>query len=477
MRTRPGDRGRLSRPWMLGSAFAVAVAAAIAGFGAVGGCTGRSWDLSFRRGRSRRCSLRIVHPRRRPAEGDMPRRGPLTAARTGLTCTEVVVPLDRSGVVPGSITLHVESVAAEGTERGVMMLIAGGPGQGSASVFGLGDKDSVGLFRALFPGYRIVAFDNRGTGKSGLLDCPALQRSTGFAGQETIARACATSIGSNRDFYSTHDHADDIDAVRSALGVDRIAMWGISYGTKLALAYALAYPTHVDRILLDSVLPTEYPDPFQANVLRDIPRALANYCGTSACRAATSDYARDVTAVANALAAHPAAGTVRRPAGGTRKVTVGGLDVLSVLVESDLNPGLAALLPAAIHAARTGDRRPLLRLHDLNVARFHIVGRGAQRRTQCGHELRRRALPVGSCDSRRRSSRPLRRGRRGVAARVARRVRPVGRRPRHGELLPRMAEPRQTRSCPSGRGRCRTSRCLRSTVATTCGRRRRARST
>jgi len=48
-------------------------------------------------------------------------------------------------------------------------------------------------------------------------------------------------------------------------------------------------------------------------------------------------------------------------------VTVGGLDVLSVLVESDLNPGLAALLPATIHAASNGDRGALLRLHDLTT--------------------------------------------------------------------------------------------------------------
>ncbi len=369
MRTRPGDRGRRSRRSTLALSFAVVVVSAawISCIGTSGEApdglpSPRSGEAAPIDASSASTILAAV-----PLSGTAPARSADCGA-DGLTCTEVVVPLDRSGAVPGSITLHVESVAAEGAERGVMMLIAGGPGQGSASVFGLEDKDSVALFRALFPGYRIVAFDNRGTGKSGLLNCPALQRSTGFAGQETIARSCAASIGANRDFYSTSDHADDIDSVRAALGVDRLAMWGVSYGTKLALAYALAYPSHVDRILLDSVLPTEYPDPFQANVLRDIPRALANYCGSSACRAATRDYARDVTAVANALAARPAVGAIRRPAGGTRKVRVGGLDALSVLVESDLNPGLAALLPAAFHAARSGDRRPLLRLHDLNVA-------------------------------------------------------------------------------------------------------------
>ena len=41
-----------------------------------------------------------------------------------------------------------------------MMLVAGGPGQGSAAVFDIGNKDNAQLYRALFPGYRIVAFDN-----------------------------------------------------------------------------------------------------------------------------------------------------------------------------------------------------------------------------------------------------------------------------------------------------------------------------
>ena len=63
-----------------------------------------------------------------------------------------------------------------------------------------------------------------------------------------------------------------------ALGVDKIAIWGTSYGTKLALAYALAYPTHVERLLLDSVLPTDYPEPLETNVLHDMPLALSGFC-------------------------------------------------------------------------------------------------------------------------------------------------------------------------------------------------------
>jgi hypothetical protein len=41
--------------------------------------------------------------------------------------------------------------------------------------------------------------------------------------------------------------------------------------------------------------------------------------------------------------------------------------MLSLVVDSDLNPGLAALLPAATHAARAGRMGALLRLHYLDV--------------------------------------------------------------------------------------------------------------
>lgn len=286
---------------------------------------------------------------------------------SGLVCSDVVVPLDRSARVPGTITLHVESLPAVGAERGVMMFVAGGPGQGSAAVFDIGAKDNASLFHALFPGYRIVAFDNRGTGKSGLLKCPALQLAIEFAGQDALAAGCATAIGTARDFYGTRDHAEDTEAVRQALGADKIGIWGTSYGTKLALAYALAYPTHVERLLLDSVLPTDFPEPYEANVLHDMPLALSGYCGISACRAATPNFAADVAAVANTLARTAAVGSVRQANGSSRKERMSGLDMLSLVIDSDLNPGLAALLPAATHAARAGDVSPLLRLHDIDV--------------------------------------------------------------------------------------------------------------
>ena len=248
---------------------------------------------------------------------------------TGVLCDDIPVPLDRSGVVPGTVSLHVEELPAQGVPRGVVFLIAGGPGQGSAHVYGLGDESAVSLYRFLFPGYTLVAYDDRGTGDSGLLDCPSLQRAATADTEQAAATACAAQLGSQRDFYSTAVHAEDLESVRQALGFDKVALFGVSYGTKLAMAYALAHPDHVERLLLDSVLPPEQPDPYEANVLRDLPATLASFCSDGGCRGATSDFAGDVVAVANKLGAKPLTGKVTEANGRTKTVTVGGVDLLS----------------------------------------------------------------------------------------------------------------------------------------------------
>jgi pimeloyl-ACP methyl ester carboxylesterase len=286
---------------------------------------------------------------------------------TGVLCTQVVVPLDRSGAVPGTLSLHVEVVPATGVPRGVMFLIAGGPGQGSAHVFGLGSDSALSLYRFLFPGYTLVAYDDRGTGTSGLLDCPTLQKANTADSEQSAAAACAAALGPQRDFYSTAEHAEDLEAVRLALGFDKVAIYGVSYGTKLAMAYALAHPDHVERLLLDSVLPPELPDPFSAQVLRTLPATLAAFCSDGGCRAATSDFPGDVAAVANKLAASPLQGKVARPGGGATTIRVDGLELLSIVLDADLNPGLAAELPAVVKAARLGNTQPLVRLAALHA--------------------------------------------------------------------------------------------------------------
>src|SRR5204863_6042596 len=101
------------------------------------------------------------------------------------------------------------------TPRGVMLLIAGGPGQGSAKSFDLGSTSNAQLFRAVFPDYTLVAVDDRGTGASGLINCPAIQKNVPTSVEQAaqLARDCADQIGPTRQFYATRDHANDLESV------------------------------------------------------------------------------------------------------------------------------------------------------------------------------------------------------------------------------------------------------------------------
>src|SRR2546430_7556686 len=146
--------------------------------------------------------------------------------RGALECATVNVPLDRSGGTPGTVSLYVERLAAGGTPRGVMFLIAGGPGQASAGAFDLASNGA--QFRDQFPGYTLIAFDPRGTGRSGVLRCPELQSdpSASPAREQALVAKCATEIGATRAFYSTRDHADDIHAAPPAPRGGQVSLWG-----------------------------------------------------------------------------------------------------------------------------------------------------------------------------------------------------------------------------------------------------------
>ena len=98
------------------------------------------------------------------------------APRSHVLCATVAVPLDPSAGATGRVALHVEELPARGRAPGgqsrVVFLVAGGPGQASAQAFDLRDDGT--FWERMFPGYTLVAYDDRGTGGSGALRCPGL---------------------------------------------------------------------------------------------------------------------------------------------------------------------------------------------------------------------------------------------------------------------------------------------------------------
>ena len=186
--------------------------------------------------------------------------------------------------------------ASEKGPKKAIFFVAGGPGQASAKEFDL--ETSGETFQTLFPGYGLVAFDDRGTGRSGALACSGLSADNTSAA--AVAR-CGAKLGDRRAFYSTEANVADTEAVRRSLGFDQIVLYGISYGTKQALAYASSHPSHTSRLILDSVVPPSPGDPFELRTIGALQGSLRSLCRADSCRAVTDDFAGDLARLANKL--------------------------------------------------------------------------------------------------------------------------------------------------------------------------------
>jgi pimeloyl-ACP methyl ester carboxylesterase len=274
-------------------------------------------------------------------------------------CATLTVPLDRTGVTPGTVPLHY-AIQRKGPKP-VLIALSGGPGQSSV---GAASSFAISLQPALSR-YRLAVLDQRGTGESGVLDCPNLQALRSLdAFLPTELQACANRIGPQRAFYTTADTVLDIDALRQALGADKIALMGISYGTHVALQYARAFPQHVSKLILDSIVGPDGPDAFLLDTYRNMPRVLREQCAHGACRFATRDPVADVAALVRRMnASGPLRGNYFDDQGHRRTTQYTTPDELSFLLTAgDLNPFLQASLPAAMSAARRGDLALLMRL-------------------------------------------------------------------------------------------------------------------
>ena len=216
-------------------------------------------------------------------------------------CAVLRVPLDRTGGVPGAVRLRVARYSPP-SRRPTLLYLSGGPGGAGVQEF----SDVLFEVGGLANRFALVSYDQRGTGASGLLRCRTLERDARLR-STAAGEDCAGRLGARRAFYTTRDSVEDVEAVRRELGVEKLTLFGISYGTKLALAYARAHPEHVERIALDSVLEPDDPDAFGREPYQAMGATLAALC-PARCRGVTADPAADLARLADRLRAAPLRG-------------------------------------------------------------------------------------------------------------------------------------------------------------------------
>ena len=129
--------------------------------------------------------------------------------------------------------------------------------------------------------------DHRGEGRSEAINCRRLQRietSNAGAALQRAVGACGTQLGVAADDSRAADVADDIEAVRAALGYPLINFYGQPYGTLHAQAYALRHGSHLRSLILDGAFSPLSFDPAEqagAGIAAAGARSVALVCRRS----------------------------------------------------------------------------------------------------------------------------------------------------------------------------------------------------
>ncbi|MFB9686672.1 alpha/beta fold hydrolase [Amycolatopsis plumensis] len=179
-------------------------------------------------------------------------------------CTLVPVPLDYADPDGRKIDIAVSRIRATGTRTGAILLNPGGPGQSGLTMPGsIADSHAGGLGVH----HDLVGFDPRGVGYSADLPCPAefpepsTDKEKAREAAERFAEANRKCVDADPAFVrnlTTPTIARDLDRIRVALGEDKIGYYGVSWGTALGAQYRSLFDDHVDKMLLDSVMPPDF---------------------------------------------------------------------------------------------------------------------------------------------------------------------------------------------------------------------------
>jgi len=201
----------------------------------------------------------------------------------GFTCAWLVVPLDHAGMTRGMLRLAVGIQRVRRPVHGTLLFLTGGPGQPGVPLI----SRVVSRLETALSGYRLVMFDQRGTG-SAALRCAALQAAAGSSDLMVVPPAdvasCAREIGQRRRYFTTPETVADIEALRIALRASRLTIDGVSYGSYVAERYALTHPQHVARLVLDSVVPQQGADPMYLAAIQATAGVLRSACAQRHCR-------------------------------------------------------------------------------------------------------------------------------------------------------------------------------------------------
>lgn len=320
-------------------------------------------------------------------------------------CGYLVVPENREIPDGNQVRLHVAIFASKivNPAPDPVVYLEGGPGGDALETADLIFADS---FAPFLTDRDFIMFDQRGTSYSEpSLRCPeveevalvAIQRDLTYEEELQITlsafdqcRMRLQAEGVDITQYNSANSAADLNDLRIALGYDEWNLYGISYGTKLALTTMRDYPEGIRSVILDSAYPqqvslnTELP----ANTDRAFNTLFAGCANDAACNAAYPDLETRLFETAALLNENPiTVDAFNAFTGEQYRAVVDGDGLINAVFQGLYSEEIIPLLPQMIVNTENGDYDLLALFSSLTITNLELLSRGVYYAVQCNEEV------------------------------------------------------------------------------------------
>lgn len=287
-----------------------------------------------------------------------PAGGPRLAAE----CQTITVPENPAEPDGRQIGLRVARLKAltGDTDAAPLVFVAGGPGQSALESF----PGVAAAFEDVRRQRDILLIDQRGTGQSNPLQCPQLMEPAETTAEldpeqaRAEAARCVAQLDADLRFYTTVDAVRDLETVRNRLGYENLALYGISYGTRVAQEYLRQYADRVEAVVLDGVtVPGEALGPqIAADAQRALDLMFERCADSPICNEVFPRIEERFNALRQRLEREPLTVELRDPFSGERtEATLSWMRAAMLLRMYSYSPETVALLPLLLDQAESGD--------------------------------------------------------------------------------------------------------------------------
>ncbi len=290
-----------------------------------------------------------------------------------------------------------------------IVYLEGGPG---GSILKIAPLVFEGRFSPFVADRDVILFDQRGVGRSKpALDCTEFNDALVDSAKQDVRREALAALveeafaschqrfvnqGIDLSAYNSAESAADLNDLRVALGYEQWNLYGISYGTRLALTVMRDFPQGVRSVILDSSYPPQAD--LYAELIPNARRAfneLFDGCRNDRrCNAAYPDLEGVVFDLAGQLDARPADLEVWNPATDKRiQAKMNGDLFLASLFQALYSTEASRYLPSIVYAAHGGDLEQLTPLLGDLFFIHDSISDGMYYAVQCREEVPFSSLP------------------------------------------------------------------------------------